>query len=46
VFINKVFQGCIKNYTGMAFEAIDFINPVGKFLLLTIEALFLNHINI
>jgi hypothetical protein len=35
VSINRVFLGCIKNYTGMAFEVIDFINPVGKFLLLT-----------
>jgi hypothetical protein len=30
----------------MAFEVIDFISPVGKFLLLTMEVLFLNHINI
>jgi hypothetical protein len=30
----------------MAFEVTDFINPVGKFLLLTMEVLFLNHINI
>jgi hypothetical protein len=44
--INKVFQGCIKSYTGMAFEVIDFINPVGKFLLHTMEVLFLNNINI